>query len=107
MFKSIDKAKLLTLVDEVNYQDHQVTSRNIVASKETNITLFAFDKDEELSAHTTPGDALVNVLDGTVKITIGDEDFLVSKGQSIIMPANISHALYAVEKFKMLLIISL
>ncbi len=105
MFKSIELSKILSLKDEVVYQNHQVTSRTIVKNKEVTITLFAFDKGEGLSSHASNGDALVQVLDGTVKITIADQDYILNEGDSIIMPANISHALEAIEKFKMLLTI--
>lgn len=106
MIKNIDYAKVINLIDEVTYQDGQVVSKTIAKTKSANITLFAFDKDEGLSTHTSTGDALVTVLDGKVKITIDNIDHVLTKGNSILMPANVPHALYGIEKFKMLLIIS-
>lgn len=69
------------------------------------ILFFAFDKGEEISTHTAPGDALVYVLDGETEITIGEEKYTVKKGESIVMPANVPHALMAKERFKMMLIV--
>lgn len=106
MYKNIDKEVILNLVDEVSYQKHQVSSRNIAASKGLNMTLFAFDKGEELTPHTSTGDAFLMVLDGKAKITINGKENILVGGNSIIMPANIVHAVYALEQFKMLLIIS-
>lgn len=106
MIKNIEYDKIINLKDQVTYQDGQVVSKTIVKSKLANITLFSFAKDEGLSAHTSTGDALVIVLDGQVKITIDKTEHILNEGDSILMPANILHALYAIEKFKMLLIIS-
>jgi quercetin dioxygenase-like cupin family protein len=89
--------------DSVNYSDNAIVSRQIIKKSSGNITLFAFDKDQELSEHTAPFDALVQVLEGTVRIRIDKEEYQLHEGLSIIMPANIPHALYAVKKFKMLL----
>ena len=68
-----------------------------------NVSLFSFDKNEGLSEHTAPFDAMVQVIDGKVDVKIGGESNIVSKGETIIMPANISHSLKAVENFKMIL----
>jgi quercetin dioxygenase-like cupin family protein len=68
--------------------------------------LFAFEKGEEISSHASEGDALVFVLDGVGKIVIGGKEHLLHKGEAIVMPAKISHAIYAVERFKMLLTVS-
>lgn len=106
MIKNIDYAKITKLKDEVTYQKGQVVSKTITKSKNANITLFAFDKDEGLSTHTSTGDALVVILDGKALITIDGVEHELSKDDSILMPANINHALYAKEPFKMLLIIS-
>ena len=72
-------------------------------SETGNISLFAFDKGEALSEHTAPFDALIQVVDGTGQIIIGGKPFEVKAGSSIIMPANIPHAVKAIEKFKMIL----
>lgn len=105
MFKSVELSKTLNLKEEVVYQTHQVTSRTIVKNKEVTMTLFAFDKGEGLSSHASSGDALVQVIDGQVKITIDNQDYMLKEGDSIIMPANINHSLEEVKKFKMLLTI--
>lgn len=90
-------------LDLVAYQAGAVVSREIVKKKSGSVTAFAFDKEQGLSEHTAPFDALVHVLDGTAEIAIGGEPHTVSQGEMILMPANIPHALKAVERFKMLL----
>jgi quercetin dioxygenase-like cupin family protein len=88
----------------VAYQSGAVVSRTLINKKKGTITLFSFDKGEELSEHTTPYDAFVYVLDGEVKITLGGDPNNLKKGESVIMPAEIPHALKAISKFKMLLV---
>jgi quercetin dioxygenase-like cupin family protein len=87
----------------VAYQDGAVVSRELVKKKTGTVTVFAFDKGQGLSEHTAPFDALVHVLDGIAEITIGGVPHLLGKGELILMPANVSHALKATERFKMLL----
>jgi quercetin dioxygenase-like cupin family protein len=87
----------------ISYQDGAVVSRTIVFQKSGTITLFAFDAGEGLSEHTAPFDAVVQVLDGEVEITISGERSNLGRGQMIIMPANVPHALKALTKFKMML----
>lgn len=103
MLKNIDFEKNVTLKDEVMYQNGQVVSKTLVQNPHISITLFAFDKDEEISTHSSHGDAMVTVLDGVGRLTIGDTEHVVSEGETIIMPAEIPHAVYALEQFKMLL----
>jgi quercetin dioxygenase-like cupin family protein len=86
------------------YQAGAVVSREIIKKETGTVTVFAFDKGEGLSEHTAPFDALVHVLDGVAEITIGGTPHRVGKDEMIIMPANISHALNAVERFKMVLV---
>jgi quercetin dioxygenase-like cupin family protein len=88
----------------VEYQAGSVVSREIIKAKNGTVTLFAFDEGQGLSEHTTPFDALVQVLDGQAEITISGKLFRVSRGEMIIMPANEPHALHARRKFKMLLV---
>jgi quercetin dioxygenase-like cupin family protein len=95
--------KILDPVELITYQNGAVVSRTILFRKGGTITLFAFDADQGLSEHTAPFDAVVQVLEGEVEITISGERFLLEKGQMIIMPANIPHALKAVTTFKMML----
>ena len=91
------------LVSLVEYASDSIVSKTILDKPAGTITLFAFDKGQKLSEHTAPYDAVVQVVDGTAKLTIGGEDMKVSAGEIIIMPANIPHAVTAEEKFKMLL----
>ena len=96
-------AKVLRAIDLVAYQDGAVVSRTLVNQKTGTVTLFAFDAGQELSEHTAPYDALVNVLDGETRITIAGQPFELKAGDLIIMPANQPHAVKAVTKFKMML----
>ena len=88
----------------VEYQPGAVVSRTLINTKAGTVTLFAFDKDQGLSEHTVPFDALVHVIEGEVEITISGEPYHLRKGQMIIMPANKPHALRAIEPFKMILV---
>ena len=101
--KNVDFATPLQLVDLVQYKEGQVVSRTLAQSKAVTLTLFAFHEGEGLSAHSAPGDALVQILDGTARITIGDTAHSVNAGEAIVMPANVPHALDATQRFKMLL----
>ena len=88
----------------VEYQEGSVVSRTIIDKPQGTVTLFAFAEGEGLSEHTTPYDAMVHVIDGEVEITIGAEVFHLDEGEVIVMPADIPHALRALGRFKMLLI---
>lgn len=81
-----------------------VVSRTVITKKAGTVTLFAFDKDQGLSTHSAPYDAMVWILDGTVKITIGDKSLTAKTGDMVIMPANIPHALEGPQPFKMALV---
>ncbi|MFH2046759.1 MAG: cupin domain-containing protein [Pseudomonadota bacterium] len=98
-----DDVKIGRLADMVDYRKELVVSKTIIDKKAGTVTLFAFYKGEGLSEHTAPFDALVQVLDGEVEITIAGTPFNVKQGEMIIMPANKPHALKAVKNFKMLL----
>lgn len=87
----------------VEYSTDSIVSKTILDKKAGTITLFAFDKGQKLSEHTAPYDAVVQIIEGKARLTIGGKDIEVAIGQIIIMPANIPHALAAEEKFKMLL----
>ena len=91
-------------LEVVAYQPGAVVSREIVKKKTGTVTVFAFDKAQGLSEHTAPFDALVQVLDGVVEITIGGVPHRLGKDEMILMPANVPHALTAVERFKMMLV---
>lgn len=97
------KSEILDMAELVSYQDGSVVSRQITKADAGNVTLFAFDKDQELSEHTAPFDALVHVLDGEVEIKISGKAFHLKIGEAIIMPANEPHAVRALTRFKMLL----
>lgn len=97
------KSEVLNMAELVNYQDGSVVSRQITKAEAGNVTLFAFDQDQELSEHTAPFDALVQVLDGKAEIKISGKAFPVETGEAIIMPANEPHAVKALTRFKMLL----
>jgi len=101
--KNIEMSKILRLEDEIAYQKGQIVSKTLVQNKHVSLTLFAFDKGEEISTHSSEGDAMVTVLDGKGRFTVGDEVFIVSKGETLIMPNNVPHAVYGEEQFKMLL----
>lgn len=96
--------KPLKVEDLIAYQDGAVVSREIIRKRTGTVTLFAFDKDQELSEHVAPFDALVHILDGEAEITISGKTSRVLKGEIIIMPANKPHALRAVKRFKMALV---
>lgn len=106
MYKNIEKQVCLKLKDLVEYQDGQVVSKTLVQNNAVSMTLFSFDKGEEISTHASGGDAMVTVLDGTGRFTVGDEVFLLHEGDTLIMPKDIPHAVYGQERFKMQLIVS-
>ncbi|KEI97362.1 cupin [Clostridium botulinum A2B7 92] len=103
LIKNIDFAKPMEMKSLVNYEEGTVVSRTLAQGKPLSVTLFAFDKGEEISSHSASGDAMVYILDGEAEITIGEEKFNVKKGETIVMPANVPHALLATQRFKMLL----
>lgn len=103
--KNIEKAKVLTLKEEVAYQAGQVVSKTLAQNEALSITLFSFDKGEEISAHSAPGDAFVTCLDGKGTITIDGVRHDLKEGESIVMPAGHPHAVYGKEQFKMLLVV--
>ena len=88
----------------VEYAADSIVSKAILDKPVGNLTLFAFDRGQRLTEHTSPYDAVVEVLDGKASLTIGGRDVEATAGQLIIMPANVPHAVTAVERFKMLLI---
>ena len=103
--KNISKAEVLTLRDQVAYQSGQVVSRTLAQNEHVSITLFSFDKGEEISTHESSGDAMVTCLDGVGRITIDGVEHILHEGESIVMPARHPHAVYGQEQFKMLLVV--
>jgi quercetin dioxygenase-like cupin family protein len=97
------KGSALNLENMIEYSSGGVISKQVLKNPAGNITLFSFDQGQGLTEHTAPFDALIYILDGEAEIIIGGNPNRVRKGESIIMPANITHALQAVERFKMLL----
>lgn len=97
------KSEVLQMAELVAYQDGAVVSRQITKAEAGNVTLFAFDKDQELSEHTAPFDALAHVLDGETEIKISGKPYHLRTGDAIIMPADEPHAVRALQRFKMLL----
>jgi len=100
----MNTSEKFNLSHTVEYAAGSVVSKTITKKDTGTITLFAFDKDQGLSEHSAPFDAMVNVIDGKADIIINKESHILEKGESIIMPANVPHALKAVERFKMLLV---
>ena len=103
--KNISKAEVLTLRDQVAYQSGQVVSRTLAQNQHVSVTLFSFDKSEEISTHESGGDAMVTCLDGVGRITIDGVEHILHEGESIVMPARHPHAVYGQEQFKMLLVV--
>ncbi|MCH5249855.1 MAG: cupin domain-containing protein [Lachnospiraceae bacterium] len=103
--KNIDKSEVLVLKEQVAYQKQQIVSKTLAQNEHVSITLFAFDKGEEISTHESGGDAFVTCLDGVGEITIDDKKYEIHEGESIVMPAKHPHAVLGKEQFKMLLVV--
>ncbi len=93
------------LKEQVDYQPGQVVSKTLAQNEALSVTLFAFDRGEEISTHKSDGDAFVTCLDGVGRITIDGVEHELTQGQSIVMPAGHPHAVYGKEQFKMLLVV--
>jgi quercetin dioxygenase-like cupin family protein len=96
-------ARPVALAGLVEYAEDSIVSKAILDKRVGTVTLFAFDAGQKLSEHTTPYDAIVQVIDGRARLTIGGKDVAVSAGELVIMPGNVPHAVAADERFKMLL----
>lgn len=103
--KNMEKSTVLTLRDEVAYQPGQVVSKTLAQNDALSVTLFAFDKNEEISTHESGGDAFVTCLDGVGRVTIDGVAHVLHEGESIVMPARHPHAVFGQEQFKMLLVV--
>ena len=101
--KNIERTTVLTLKEQVAYQPGQVVSKTLAQNDVLSVTLFAFDKGEEISTHESDGDAMVTCLDGTGRITIDGVEYILHEGDTIVMPARHPHAVYGAEQFKMIL----
>ena len=106
MYKNIDKKKVVELKRLVEYQEGQVVSKTLVQNELVSVTIFSFDKNEEISTHASGGDAMVTVLEGKGKFTIGGDVYYLEEGQTIIMPKDVPHSVFGEEKFKMILVVS-
>lgn len=105
MMKNYDIATVLTMKEQVAYQPGQVVSKTLAQNDAVSVTLFAFDKGEEISTHESGGDALVLCLDGGGRITVDGVEHILHEGESILMPARHPHAVFGQERFKMLLVV--
>ena len=103
--KNLDKSTVLHLKEQITYQPGQVVSRTLAQSEALGVTLFSFDKGEEISTHESGGDAFVTCLDGVGRITIDGVNYELREGDSIVMPARHPHAVFGQEQFKMLLVV--
>ena len=97
MYKNIEKQKKISLKDLVEYQEGQVVSKTLVQNSLISMTIFSFDKGEEISTHAAGGDAMVTVLEGTGRFTVGGEVFVLNAGETLIMPKDIPHAVFGEE----------
>ena len=105
-FKNVEKAAVLSLREQVAIQEGQVVSRTLAQNDAVSVTLFAFDKGEEISSHRSGGDAMVTCLEGVGRITVDDTVYTLHEGDSIVMPAGHPHAVFGEERFKMLLVVA-
>ena len=103
MMKNIGKARPLRLEEEIQFLEGQVVSRTLAQNEHVSLTLFAFEKGEEISTHSSGGDAMVTVLEGTGRFTVGGTEHVLTAGESLVMPAGVPHAVYGQERNKMLL----
>lgn len=103
--KNMEFAAVLPLAKQVSYQSGQIVSKTLAQNSALSLTLFAFDKSEEISSHASDGDAMVIALDGTGLITIDGKQFILKAGETIVMPSKTPHAVFAAEQFKMFLVV--
>ena len=103
MSNEFEKGKIFSYDGSIAYSDNAVVSKHILKKETGNISIFAFDKGEGLSEHTAPFDAVVSIVDGKADVKIDGVSHVLEAGGNIIMPANVPHALQAIEKFKMVL----
>lgn len=103
--KNVAHASVFSLADQVDYLPGQIVSKTLAQNAHRSLTLFAFEKGEEISTHESDGDAMVIALDGKGRITIDESEFLLEAGQTIVMPAKTPHAVFGEERFKMLLVV--
>ena len=101
--KNIEQDTVLSLAGQVEAQPGQIVSRTLAQNRAVSVTLFAFAQGEEISTHDSTGDAMVTVLEGTGRFTVGGKEHFCHEGEVLVMPATVPHAVYAPEPFKMML----
>ena len=105
LVKNLEQEKVLTLQDQVSYEEGKVVSLTLAQRPGVAATLFAFDAGEGISSHAAPGDAIATILDGTAEITLNGTPHTLHAGECIVMPAGVPHAVKAVTRFKMYLVV--
>lgn len=103
IMKNIELSTIYELENLVSYQQGQVVSKTLVQNPNVNLTLFSFDKGEEISTHTSHGEAMVYIIEGKADVTIAGETVSLTAGQTIVMPSEVPHAVYAPEPMKFML----
>jgi quercetin dioxygenase-like cupin family protein len=103
--KNIPHEEVVKLTEQVSVQPGQVVSKTLAQNKFVSVTVFAFDKGEEIGTHDSTGDAMVTVLEGTGQFTVDGKDYVLNQGETLVMLAKKPHAVYAKEAFKMLLVV--
>lgn len=103
--KKLPVSAVIDLKDIITVEEQQVSSLTLVQRPSLAMTLLSLDQGASIGGHSSPGDAMVHVLSGQTEITIGEDRYIVNAGKSIVMPANVPHALYALEAFQMLLVV--
>lgn len=101
--ESFSHSTIYNLKDTVSYSENSIVSKVISRSDNTNLTLFAFDAGQSLTSHTSPFNAMIQLLEGSARIEIGTDRYDLEEGQMIIMPADVPHAVEASSRFKMML----
>ncbi len=105
LIKNIPHETVFSLAQQVEIMQGQVVSKTLAQNKAISITVFAFDKDEEISSHDSTGDAMVTVLEGSGIFTVDGKEYVLNQGETLVMPAEKPHAVFAKEAFKMLLVV--
>ena len=103
--KNIEHEKVVDLAGEVQYMPGQVVSKTLAQNEAVSVTLFAFEKGEEIGTHDSRGDAMVTVMEGTGKFVVDGKEYILNQGETLVMPAKKPHSVHAVEAFKMMLVV--
>lgn len=103
--KNIEQEEIVVLSELVSVNQGQIISKTLTQNEAVSITLFAFDQGEEISTHDSNGDAMVTVLEGTGQFTVDGKEYILTAGETLVMPAKKPHAVFAKEQFKMMLVV--